>query len=536
MVLNNYQIFLIYIVILKAFIKSYIVIPLKSTDELYFSKLSKALISINDQEKITKILQKYINNVLYTDLLIGEPNQKAIGFISQNDYGFNFYEEFSTKELMELGSNNYNFYLKANSKTIIPTDEYNYEHSFWSYFSHGDFLYLYKFNDNITFNIQQFDDKKPTKTEKRINFVYSIRNSSKISNNSNFIDIQKKFEKEQNELRKFNFTNFSYFSIGLNFGSRNNYRVTKSFIEEFFAKKEISNREWNIYYSNNKKFNSKNSNGYNAFLIMGASPHIYFSNIFNEKDQFSTYADKSLFSNSLKLSFYDIYTKINNSSITLSKFDKTVDLNFNFGLIRATYQAKTVLEEKYFSNLIKLGKCFESRINKTEYTYYAYYYCNKNKITNEEIKSFPGIFLRHNEFSYIFELNSDDLFETFGDVIIFKIIFDTLNGWSLGKLFLTKYMLSFDDENKKIYFYNKQYDDKDDEYNGNESNKNKYFTAIIVLIIIGVIIFGILGFFIGKCIYNKKKIDSHELYDLELENFDKKENKDANGNEEKLIP
>ena len=157
---NNLPIILIYISIFLTYINTYIIIPLKSTDELYFSALSESELSINNNEKISEIFSKYINNVLYTDLVVGEPNQKATAFLSQDEYGFNFYEEFSTKELKELGSKNYNFYLKNLSKTIIHTDEYNYEHSFWSYLSHEDFLHLYKYNDNDIFHIEELTNKK----------------------------------------------------------------------------------------------------------------------------------------------------------------------------------------------------------------------------------------------------------------------------------------------------------------------------------------------------------------------------------------
>ena len=107
------------------------------------------------------------------------------------------------------------------------------------------------------------------------------------------------------------------------------------------------------------------------------------------------------------------------------------------------------------------------------------------------------------------------------------MIFDTSGGWILGKEFLKKYMLSFDDGDKKIYFYNKNYDVSEDN-NYNTNDKNKFSTIKIILIIVGVIIFGITGFFIGKCIYNKKKIVSHELDDIEDDNFVNEENKAIN--------
>ena len=219
-------------------------------------------------------------------------------------------------------------------------------------------------------------------------------------------------------------------------------------------------------------------------------------------------------------------------------FDRTAEVDFNFGLISASWQAKTILGKKYFNNLIQQGKCFESRFNRTGHSYYAYFYCDKNKLTNEEIKSFPGIYFKHTEFSYIFEFNSDDLFENFGDIIIFKIIFDSNNIWKLGKLFLKKYMLSFDDEDKKIFFYNKKYDE-DNSYDSNDNGKNQLLSIKISAIVGAILLFGIVGFFIGKWIYKKEKINTHELDDIADENYDTKDNKEKNesdSNEEKLIP
>ena len=525
----KFQIVLVCVSIFFSTINSYIIIPLKSTDELYFSKISKTSISINDKEIIHEIFLKYLNNVLYTDLIIGKPNQKSTTFISQQDYGFTYYEEYSTKELKELGSSNYNSYSKNKSETITQTDSYKYEYSFWSYLSHEDFLYLHKFNDNDIFDVEEFNNKKQTKTENKIEFIYTIRNSSKILNNSDFISIKKKIEKEQDELRQLNFNKFSYFNIGLQYGNKDAFHVVKSFIDELYSKKEIKNKQWNLYFTNNKNY--LNNNDYSTFLIMGSSPHIYFPNNFKEKEQYSTYSEKSLFRNNPFLSFYSIYTKINNEKISLAKFDKSGELNFNFGLIKASWQVKTTLEEKYFHNLIQKGKCFESRIDRTSYSYYVYYYCDKNKITNEELKSFPGVFFQHTEFSYIFELNENDLFQIFGDVIIFKMVFDKSNTWILGKPFLAKYLISFNDDNRKIYFYNKKDEAENNNMNKKENEKNKYLTLITIFVIIGIILFGILGFFVGKWFYNKKKKISHELDDLEDGNMVDEEKK-----EEKFIP
>ena len=116
------------------------------------------------------------------------------------------------------------------------------------------------------------------------------------------------------------------------------------------------------------------------------------------------------------------------------------------------------------------------------------------------------------------------------------MVFDTSTHWMLGQVFLSKYMFSFNTDNKKIYFYNKNI--KIDE-NGNiepePNNENKYLILQIILIIVCVIAFGIIGFFIGKCIY-KRKIVAHELKEMEEDNFIENNNNDTNDNERRIIP
>ena len=59
MFFESFKILLIISIVIE-YGMSYIVIPLKSTDDLYFSKLSKNDISINDKEIINEIFHKSI--------------------------------------------------------------------------------------------------------------------------------------------------------------------------------------------------------------------------------------------------------------------------------------------------------------------------------------------------------------------------------------------------------------------------------------------------------------------------------------------
>ena len=134
MFLNIFNHFLLFILLKIEIINSYIVIPLKCTNTLFFSNLNE-YIYINNNNSISEIFTKWVNNTLFTDLIVGDPHQISTSFLSTEEYGFTFYEEFSTKELRELNIKEYNEYTKENSQSIIHTNELNYNFSFWEYLS-----------------------------------------------------------------------------------------------------------------------------------------------------------------------------------------------------------------------------------------------------------------------------------------------------------------------------------------------------------------------------------------------------------------
>ena len=510
---------LIYILIKIRIVELYIVIPLKSTDTIYSSK-NNEYITINNNKSISQIFSKWTNNYLFTDLIIGEPNQKATAFLSTEDYDFIYYEEYSTNELKELNVNYYNEYSKNNSKSITPSKELNFNFSFWEYLSFEEPLMVHKFNDNEIFSKEKFNDKMQSKT-KNIHFLYAIRHSSKILNNSNFNNVEKRHQESKNELRKLNYTSFSYFSIGLKLGGKRHLYNVKSIIGELLSKHEITSNDWSIYFTD-KETNKKND--YIGYLFLGSLPHQYLSNIYNENELLSTDSESFDWTWIASLSFYKAYIKLDDKMINLNKYQMKAKLDFNFDIIKGTWQSKTILEELFFSSLIKSNKCYESIINKNYYSFYNLFYCDKNKITKNDLLKFPIIYFHHIELLNIFELTYEDLFETLDDIIFFKIVFDTSNEWIFGRVFLKKYLFSYNDASKKISFYNKKYstnnENEKEEYKQNSEN---YYYLEIIIIIILVFVFIFLGFFIGKIIYKKLKRNANELENINNEQFIKKE-------------
>ena len=514
----NFNHFLLFLLLKCKIVHLYIVIPLKSTNTLFFSNFNKG-ITINNNNSISEIYTKWVNNTLFADLLVGEPNQLATSFLSTEEYGFTFYEEFSTNELKQLNVKEYNEYIKENSNSIVHSNELNYNFSFWEYLSYEEPLTIYKFNDNEIFSYEMLS-QKIYKT-KSIHFLYAIRHSSKVFNTTDFINFEKNYQESKNQLRKLNYTSFSYFCIGLQLGGRRNTHQVNNIVGEFFEKNEINSRDWSIYFIDKNK-GIKNSNNYIGYLILGSSPYQYLSDIYTENEAFSTDSENEGFDWTFRacLSFYKTYIKIDDNMINLNKYQMKAKLDFNFEIIKGTWNSKTLLEQYFFTELMESGKCFESKIDKTSLSYYHYFYCDKNKITKKDLLKFPKLYFHHIELSMIFELTYEDLFETFGDVILFKIVFDTSYEWTFGKIFLKKYMFSYNDASKKIYFYNKKYSVNENE----EKNRNISFYIEILIIIILVFIFGFLGFYIGKKIYKKYNKDANELEDFNDEQLIKEEN------------
>ena len=367
MLLKNYNQFLLFIFLIDEFVESYIVFPLKSTDSIYFSNLNN-YITINDNKTIMELFSKWVNNNLYTDLIIGEPNQIATAFLSTEEYGFTFYEEFSTKELKELRANEYKEYSINNSKTVMHSNELNFNFSFWEFLSYEEPLLAYKYNDNEIFTFENLDKNK-YKT-KNIHFLYAIRHSSKVFNSTEFKEFEKNYQESKNELRKLNYTSFSYFCFGLQLGGRRYTYQVKNIVGELLSKNEIISQDWSIYF-----IDKYNKNIYTGFLFLGSAPHQYLSNIYDENQLYLTESDSFGYEWTWRasLSFYKAYIKIEGNMLDLNKYEMKAKLDFNFEIIKGTSSSKSLLEEYFFNSLIESKKCFESKINKTSLSYYHFF-------------------------------------------------------------------------------------------------------------------------------------------------------------------
>ena len=121
---------------------------------------------------------------------------------------------------------------------------------------------------------------------------------------------------------------------------------------------------------------------------------------------------------------------------------------------------------------------------------------------------------------YIFELDEDDLFMTYGNKKYFNILFFNNRHqsiWIFGKPFFLKYKWVFDPDNKKLGLYDNKIINKKD--NSNSDNNLTLIIIIICLVFIFLIVLGIFIyiFFIQK-LRKKRKNELSDDYVYENEN------------------
>ena len=215
--------------------------------------------------------------------------------------------------------------------------------------------------------------------------------------------------------------------------------------------------------------------------------------------------------------------------------DNRITFNNEINYMIGTKNFFKSINETFFSNYIKNNICIIENIEAR-----GIYIIICQKEIMAKISEFPKISLSNEKLDFIFELTYKDLFIEFNNRILFLIIYNEYgyDFWTLGKIFMIKYPFIFDYEKKTINFPNIYNIDKykNDNNNNKEDNENKSFWDLLkIIIIILLIIFGIIvGFLIGKYIWNNnRKKRANELDDdFDYINKEQDKNEKINNNNE----
>ena len=303
-------------------------------------------------------------------------------------------------------------------------------------------------------------------------------------------------------------------------------QFTPSFLYQLKFNKLINNYKWFIYYGEKDK---------QDYLVIGCSPHEFivpetgnpiFPNLDITKDYYNI-NDKVFVNNSrMEIKFEQIYITSNLTSLEKEEFyeEKYTDafLEINLGIIIGTTEYQNYFLNNYLKNYLKNNKCYNGTFNQRIYYIpqtYNYYYCD-DSLYNEMKKNFKPIIFKKVDFNEYFSLNFDDLFLRKNGYLIFLIIFkDSFYFWYLGTPFLKKYQFAYDFGNKQIEYYKDRKEKNPDTNNDEDEGKNNHtknnlrllFKLAFIIISAGLLV--LLGFIIGKKVYQIRKKRANELND-----------------------
>ena len=416
---------------------------------------------------------------IYTNISMGTPPQIVAHFIEQDDYCFNFkkrilsYNNVKASQFLENFENLTNFWFdnRKSSTFIIDNDK-----GFCS-----DVYYFNTLNNTI----------------------------KKIDNLRHNIYLSDILDKQKCGI------------IGLDPKSSKKYNTNKlhiSFLEELKEKDVISENSLTILYEENNSLFNYNNNLNLGTIIIGESPHIFSPDKYDKEDiVINLDKDWSILVN---------VVKFNSPKSNFTEENVEMKLSLISGFIKGSSYYRKEIDKIYFSELIKNNLCLVDLLDENVFpNEYYVYSCENNKEMKENIKSFPTLNfeIKANNLSFCFTYN--ELFKVFNDRLYFMIIFrdqkypSYLHSWTMGDIFLRKYLTTYNYESKTILFYRNQVDEMNIKSklvnkSSDLDNKNNFFKYLRTFL---EVIMGIFIIIILYLLYRKyrgtRKIHANELED-----------------------
>ena len=448
--------FFLFIFIFNSFNLSYIVIP--------FNIYNKEEENSNEYLNITKFFQNNFESQIYAKMYIGTPKKSISINLRMNNHGLTL--GYLCNNNLKIEESNYNL----NESSTFYGDQNNRK-----YYSQNQFCFIGQ--DSFTF----YSDIE-TKNEIKLN-------------NISFIYLPKE---EAN--------NFDTICGNLGLALSSSYYLTEeaNFVKILKKNEYINTYDFSFYFINDNE----------GQLIIGEEPHYYFPKIFNVNNLRKNNVLLDGFSNlAWKMEFSQIYFNLNDIKYKV-KEGKIAIFAIENNYIIGSKNYQNLIEENFFKKYLDNNICYYEKINNPKYMILI---CNKD--STFDINSFPTLFLYNRIFNYTFELNKKELFLEKNNKYIFLVFFWEygLNYFTLGKIFLRKYLFTFNIDSKSIGFYNVKYDE---EFKENNINSLSIIFKIIGLII--VLIACIVGCFFAKKMYdrNRKKRVNEISDDCEYESHD----------------
>ncbi len=290
--------------------------------------------------------------------------------------------------------------------------------------------------------------------------------------------------------------------------------------------------------------NAENKDEIDGLLVIGELPHMINPKLFNsqsyieidnydeekEKD-YKKYYTKSIKENSWAIKINNF--SFNSKNITRNITEESYIGQFSIDIIPFLLPMNLFRDyiDAYLNDFLSKGICHKKgRPLNTKFTHtlqddkrqtFIFIYCQKDKIENISnfYESLPTLKLQNNLLNKSFEFSEKELFMEDDEYTYLMLVPDLFNNnrITLGRLFMEKYLFTFNYEMNKIGFY-------DDEFG--EKQKDKIFKNNIVFqIFIYIFFFGVI-ILLGYSLMKKNLLKNKEY---------KQNSNDNNKKEQELI-
>ena len=452
------------IIIFSVISSNYIILPFHSTD-----------IKLNLQEKINKInsldyLLSEINiNQLFSTIQIGSPPRTLEFYLSMDTTVYSILTNFCPE-------NSFSSYNPNLSKNFKNYSDYS--------LSLGPISNAALVEDNCTF----FSDLNLTKFINIEKFTFLLGNYSSSDN---------KYKDKEKFCAK----------IGLYKNLIPVYAYAKNFITFLKEEKIIDSYSWSIFFfdkENSYNINNDIQNKYQGFYIAGISDKDYL-NIFKPTDIININA----IDNNINFKIY-FYESPNNKTEILCSENSIINFNIDYNYIISEKDYYDKIKNSFFKKYIDNKICTE------KFSYITYQGQKRMIICDLNFKKYlnlyPTLYLYNKEFSFIFNLDYNDVFLEYEEKIYFLIIYKEMINpiWTFGKLFMKKYPFIFDQDKKTISFV---YLEKFKSKGNNKIKENNYYRKIKEYFLYSLLFIGIIiGLLLGRRFWNKnRKLKANEL-------------------------
>ena len=345
-------------------------------------------------------------------------------------------------------------------------------------------------NSNAKGNVQKYKITNDFKMNKNITVIYSEKFYSGLKGEDT---IQIGNSEPIKDKVSFVVAN-EFTSVGTNFNKYAFFGLKNSINDDIYQLNIISQMKENNLINYPSWFLSFNSDSKGKFVI-GTLPHLYDNNTYYETDM----AKENCIApcNIISIQFQDIYYGNKNdydNRESVSPQHTTVYFSLYSRLIRCTPDFGDIIHKKFFEKHIKNLNCNQGTFPDK----YIYYYCNKKSINISEMENLNFVTsVMSDNMTFVFE--PKDLFYEKDNIYYFLIIYKPIDHitspdseWLVGTLFLQKYLLAFNRNNRMIYFYKTTHTN---DTSGNDNNGKGLSTKyIVIIVVLSVVLLGIIGF------------------------------------------